>query len=324
MTLLLVAAALVPVAFQASIERTYVQTAARDVVHEVGGVTLSAGDFEALGRTSLEVEGGTPGRSEMISTEGTGFMEASFLLSFTAPVATTYSWSFRAPFASCGGGCNFGPFDWGAIQDGGFNRPVAAGETVTIARSAPFPSSMGFYVDPSSFRWMYAENGYSYDNGADSRVDWQTQLPVRVDTFEVVARSSMTIETTYRLFELPSAPYCTSQANSTGQTASIGAFGVPESGSEQFAVRVEGAAQGEPGVLFMGDGFGLNVGSTTTLCLSGSIQRVGGVQLVDAGEIVFDVDLTGWPAGQTAYFQSFFRDPQFGLSASEAISVAIQ
>ena len=62
----------------------------------------------------------------------------------------------------------------------------------------------------------------------------------------------------------------------------------------------------------------------TTLCLAGGIRRVGGVEFEAAGGLVFDVDPAGWPAGQTAYFQSFFRDPQFGLSVSEAISVPIQ
>lgn len=125
--------------------------------------------------------------------------------------------------------------------------------------------------------------------------------------------------------------YCTSNINSTGSAATIGAFGSPESADNFFFLTAENVPVGTPGLFFFGPnqvqlpfGDGLR-------CVGGSIQRIQPAQFGDAnGEVVRNVDMTAFSgglfnAGATVNLQYWYRDPSggpAGFNLSDGLTIS--
>lgn len=215
------------------------------------------------------------------------------------------------------------PFSYGSPSGG---ELFYSGEylDVNLAEALPFDVTFNESSDPGTWSALQADPTITLD--ADLRGDWWAfwAPPTSVYGEACVLRNHDTVdalirgEAFFELDETATTPYCTSQPNATGQVAQLTAYGAPDAGSEWLSIRAEQMPPGTFSLLFMADDFGLVPGAGATLCVGGTIRRVGGVQFAPAGEAQFDIDLIGWPSGSSAYFQAYFRDPITDVAASEA------
>lgn len=115
----------------------------------------------------------------------------------------------------------------------------------------------------------------------------------------------------------PGTNYCTNVANSSGDAAWMSASGAPSPGESSFALHAMGAPPGVFGLFFHGaDAFELPFGDGT-LCVSPfapGLVRLPVVVVGPGGHAAWtiDWDVTDIQAGETRYFQFWFRDNAAG------------
>lgn len=233
--------------------------------------------------------------------------------------------------AACGGAC----YLWGGYESGEIAPLEITGE-IAFGETASFSSGTTLipydYVVDSRMDELYATSDWGWEAfiGLSGLGDSSTQLgdsetPSYADlvNLTVITEIDVLITMTSELEPIATIPYCAGSSNATGQAAELEAFGSPAAGSNWFAVRASHLPPGAAGVLFLADDFA--PAGQSSLCVGGAIQRVGGVQVADAGgQAIFDGDLEAWSPGTTCYAQVVHRDPASGVAASDAVLVVVE
>ncbi|MEM9381811.1 MAG: FG-GAP repeat protein [Planctomycetota bacterium] len=125
--------------------------------------------------------------------------------------------------------------------------------------------------------------------------------------------------------------YCEATPNSTGETASITAFGSAVVGQNDLDLRATGLPAGAPNLFVLGPEAQAAPLGDGTLCIGGSLLRVMPPNSSDASGVAREsLDLTQSPwantlvPGSTWRFQNWFRDggSPYGFHLSDATSVA--
>lgn len=124
--------------------------------------------------------------------------------------------------------------------------------------------------------------------------------------------------------------YCSSNANSSGQAASLRVIGSSVAADDSLTLEASGLPAGTPGLFFYGPnqiqvpfGEGLR-------CVGGSVQRLQPPSFAPAGGVVrrgVDLAAQGLGAGTTVSFQYWYRDPAGGPSGfnlSDGVTVTLQ
>ncbi len=133
--------------------------------------------------------------------------------------------------------------------------------------------------------------------------------------------------------------FCTAVANSSGGTATMGAFGLTSAAANDVTISATSLPNSQFGIFFTSQtqGFVPGAGGTSNgnLCLGGAIDRFAGPSQIlnsgAAGEFSLVLDLANFPngggitsvlAGESRNFQAWFRD-QVGLGSNFSDGIEI-
>lgn len=123
---------------------------------------------------------------------------------------------------------------------------------------------------------------------------------------------------------------CTVSPNSTGEPGELFAAGSASLADESLELRMVGAPLGQPGLFFTGLAEAQIPFGDGTLCIGGTLLRLGSPVFEQGGEFVQDVDFSAAGAGLgagTAYFQTWYRDPAAAganFNLSDRVEVLLQ
>ena len=325
---MLILAALVLAVPQSMVTRD-VTVHAVDVQFDNGaGVTGVTGSVTASAYTSAYLPGRPAPGVELFRLFGDGFVQYTNAVRLRAATdfGTTFSYGGVSSSSACGGVCDWGP--WDTLSDG-FSQNSPSGVSYSIGEvwesEHTIRDDFGFTRerDPSQ-EWADIVANPFFSTHMYNSTGWSSTNQADVLEFNSEAHVELNMTAMYELEPTDSVAYCDSQANSTGAMANLAAFGSREAGTEYLTIRVNDVPQGSAGLLFAASAPANVPGVTSTLCVGGAVQRLGGVQVATTGVLQFDIDLIGRLSGSIVYFQSYFRDPIYSVCASEGALVRVE
>ena len=248
---------------------------------------------------------------------------------------TRFSGSYFFGLAACSSACFWGIDYWGGSTGfGQANTVHPQGALVTLnpalaQEAAPYVFNYGssntasnwsdVVSDPSA-RAIAQLRGLQVETYSDAGAPTPFQLNSLVVSGGVQIAATNTLE----LAAAPLTEFCTSPPGSTGASATLDAYGSQQEDTEFLTIRAQGLPLGTFALLFVGTAPSNQPMGTTTLCVGGTVARMGGVVNAGAGMADFDIDLLGRTAGTRLYVQSFFRDATVGLAATNASSFIVK
>ena len=116
-------------------------------------------------------------------------------------------------------------------------------------------------------------------------------------------------------------PYCETSPNTVGSGASMTHSGSASVTADDLVLGCSGLPPGRPGLFFHGPLANSAPLAAGTLCVAGSITRLPVVITTASGAASWDLDVaaSGFEAGETVYFQFWYRDPA-GSGATSNLS----
>ena len=296
----------------------------------IGDIDEQPGNFTLLGTTVMTMDGGGnpvgagafPGAGDaLITPDITGVIPNP--LPFLPPLATVHLQNAHlqlssSPFVVDNAG-NFSTLVSMTILQGTMIvDDINGGNTVTdLSGNTSAPS---------------AANGSVIWNGTD----YVLALPVNStfpfdDPSSGISGSILLVGTMISKYQ-PIAPavFCTSLANSSGNTGTIAFSGAPSMGAGSPTLHVTQVPANTFGLLFYGSAQTTAPFGNGVRCVAGSLQRFTPVSTGATGSVNQLIDNSGLPAtgpvsvGDTRNFQFWFRDVPAGgslFNTSDAISV---
>ncbi|MFT7667858.1 MAG: hypothetical protein ACI8X5_000543 [Planctomycetota bacterium] len=124
---------------------------------------------------------------------------------------------------------------------------------------------------------------------------------------------------------VPPTTYCTGKISSLGQVPSIGWNGEQALTSTDFEITITNAVPNKTALVFWGPAAGSAPFQGATLCVQAPITRGTPFTTGILGSGAWPVDLAGKTAGDTEYYQVWYRDPTepagFGTGLTGGLSV---
>lgn len=332
LTLLLVAAPSTSTALAQSVPlvRSAAAADSAETTATAPGTTAHAGISSWMDRVRVE-----PG-VDLVAVSTRTPLGLSAAVTVHNPTAAPVSGAVALRYAYYAAG-DFGT--WGA-SDGtgqvGISLPVtdlAPGATVTlptwsldrpfVTDHGPMSSAGGFWADV--YGGCTGPGAIAY--GVSASVELVGVFPSVLDVTACTLRAEVEGELTLTLDLGPApgaAPTCVPLPNSTGQTATLEAFGSTHTAPPSaFALVAAGMPPGTFAAAFLATGGGSSVVLGGLNCLGGARLAVTPPRTVDAGGGArFDLGLPTSAAGTTVHAQCFFRDTT-GLGTTGALALPL-